>query len=85
VLPISLWIGSVSADNGVKFYVTAAALDRESPERQAAIFVACIGADAYVIYSTMEFTDEVDRRDPTKLLEAFKKHCLGEMNEVYER
>jgi len=27
-------------------YVTAAALDRESPERQAAMFVACIGADA---------------------------------------
>jgi len=66
-------------------YVTAAALNRESPERQAAMFVACVGADAYDIYSTMEFTEEADKRDPTRLLEAFEKHCLGEINEVYER
>jgi len=33
----------------------------------------------------MEFTDEADRLDPTRLLEVFEKHCLGEINEVYER
>jgi len=49
------------------------------------MFVACISADTYDIYSKMEFTDEADRRDSTRLLEAFEKHCLGEINEVYER
>jgi len=66
-------------------YVTAATLDCETPERQAAMFIACIGPDAYDMYSTMEFTDETDRRDSTRLLEAFEKHCLNEINEVYER
>ena len=66
-------------------YVKAAKIDQEEEDRQAAIFLACIGADAYEIYSTMTFEAETDRDKPTKLIEAFKKHCIGETNEVYER
>ena len=63
-------------------YVKAAKVDEEVKDCQAAIFLACIGADACEIYSTMEFAEEADKQDPEKLIEAFERHCLGEMNEV---
>ena len=66
-------------------YVKAAKVDKEEKDCQAAIFIACIGTDAYDIYSTMEFATEADRNDPDKLIEAFENHCIGELNEVYER
>lgn len=63
----------------------ASKIDREEPECQAAILLACIGSDAYEIFTTLEFSEESDKQDPTKLLEAFDKYCIGEINEVYER
>lgn len=66
-------------------YVKAAKVDKEDADCQAAIFLACIGTDAYDVYSNMEFADETDRSDPAKLIEAFERHCVGEINEVYER
>lgn len=66
-------------------YVKAAKIDREEKDRQAAILLACIGTDAYEIYTTMEFADDADKDDPDKLIDAFEKHCIGEVNEVYER
>jgi len=66
-------------------YVKASKIDREEPECQAAILLACIGSDAYEIFTTLEFSEESDKQDPTKLLEAFDKYCIGEINEVYER
>lgn len=63
----------------------AAKVNKEEKDCQAAIFLACIGTDAYDIYTTMEFADEGDRADPDKLIEAFERHCIGEINEVYER
>ena len=51
---------------------------------QAAIFLVCFGADAYEIFSTMEFDDEADKADPDKPIDAFEKHCIAEVNEVYE-
>ena len=35
-------------------YSTAAKIDGEDAERQAAIFLACIGADAYELFETFE-------------------------------
>jgi len=60
------------------------AVDKEE-DCQAAIFLACIGTDAYDVYANMEFAEERDRSDPAKLIEAFERHCVGEINEVYER
>lgn len=37
------------------------------------------------IFSTMEFDDKADEADPDKLINAFEKHCMGEVNQVYER
>jgi len=65
-------------------YVKAAKVNREAKDCQAAIFLACIGSDAYDIYTTMELDDD-DRNDPDKLIDAFERHCIGEINEVYER
>ena len=65
-------------------YVKAAKLTAEPKDCQAAIFLACIGVDAFKIYETLELSD-ADRADPEKLIDAFKKHCVGETNEVYER
>ena len=66
-------------------YVKAAKLDREASDCQAAIFLACIGSDAYEILTTMAFAEEEHKEDPVRLLEAFEQHCVGEVNEVYER
>ena len=66
-------------------YSKAAKITREEKDCQAAIFLVCIGTDAYNIYTTMEFADEGDKADPEKLIEAFEKHCIGEVHEVYER
>lgn len=66
-------------------YVKAAKVNKEEKDCQAAIFLACIGTDAYHIFTTMEFEAEDDKHDPEKLLDAFERHCIGEINEVYER
>ena len=66
-------------------YSKAAKINREEKDCQAAIFLACIGTDAYNIFTTMEFAEEGEKADPEKLIEAFEKHCIGEVNEVYER
>ena len=66
-------------------YVKATKISREEKDCQAAIFLACIGTDAYNIYTTLQFDNEADKSDPEKLIDAFEKHCIGEINEVYER
>ena len=56
-------------------YVKASKIESEKQDCQAAILLACIGSDAYEIFTTLEFSDESDKQDPTKLLDAFEKHC----------
>jgi hypothetical protein len=68
-----------------QIYSKAAKIDREDPDRQAAIFLACIGSEAYDIYANMEFETDDDRAKPDTLIEAFARHCVGEINEIYER
>ena len=65
-------------------YSTAAKINDEADERQAAIFLACIGADAYELYETFEL-EEAHRTDLTRIMAAFETHCVGEVNVVYER
>jgi hypothetical protein len=66
-------------------YVKAAKLNVEPKDRQAAILLACIGSDAYTVYTTFQFEKEDDRDDPEKLCQAFERYCVGELNVVYER
>ena len=66
-------------------YTKAAKVDRESADCEAAILLACLGADAYTIYESIEFADDADRANPTRLLQVLEAHFIGETNEVYER
>jgi len=68
-----------------KNYTKAAKIDREHEDRQAAIFLACIGSEAYKIFTTLKFNDDSDREKPVRLIDAFERNCVGEINEVYER
>ena len=43
------------------------------------------GRTLYNIFTTMEFANKEDKADPEQLIEAFEKHCIGEVNEMYER
>ena len=47
-------------------YSKAAKINREEKDCQAAIFLACIGTDAYNIFTTMEFAEEGEKADPEK-------------------
>ena len=66
-------------------FEVAADLKKESSARRAAIFLACVGTEAYEVFETMEFEDDEDRRDIDKVIDAFRKHCIGEINLTYER
>ena len=66
-------------------YAKAVKLNSESGDRQAAIFLACIGAEAYELFETFEFSQDDDREDLQKIMDAFEAHCIGEVNVVYER
>jgi hypothetical protein len=44
-----------------------------------------VGTEAYEIYQTFEFDDDNDRSDIDKVIEAFQRHCVGEINVTYER
>jgi hypothetical protein len=65
--------------------VKAARIDKEDAYRQAANFLACVGNDAYDLYTTLQFDSKGNRKKPDKLMEAFERHCIGEVNETYER
>jgi len=66
-------------------YVFATNLAEETAARRAAIFLACIGVDAYELFQNLEFAAEADRKDIDKIIEAFEKHCVGETNVTYKR
>jgi len=66
-------------------YSTAAKIDAEDAGRQSAIFLACIGADAYELYETFEFAEVAHRTDLTRIMAAFEAHCVGQVNVVYKR
>ena len=66
-------------------YEVAADLAELSTQKRAAIFLACVGTDAYQRFQTMDFEDDSDRQDIEKVIAAFTKFCVGEVNITYER
>jgi len=66
-------------------YAKAVKLNTEEADCQAAVFLACIGAEAYELFETFEFANDNDRADLSKIMDAFEAHCIGEVNVVYER
>ena len=66
-------------------YETAADLGTQLKAKRAAIFLACIGSEAYKLFQTLEFADEENRKDIDSIVEAFERHYVGEINITYER
>ena len=66
-------------------YETAADMGTQSKAKRAAIFLACIGSQAYELFQMLEFADEENRKDIYSIVEAFERHCVGEINVTHER
>ena len=59
----------------------------QSAKKRAAVFLACVGTEAYEVFQTMDFEKEEDRADIDKVMviEAFEAYCVGEVNVTFER
>jgi len=79
--PLKLSGGNV-ADNWKRFKEQFAnyELSESSPEKRAAVFLTCIGNDAYDVYRTMEFESDEDRRRLDPVIASFEQFCIGNVN-----
>ena len=67
-------------------YEVATDLTAHSKRKRAAVFLACVGTDACdTADKTIEFEDESHKEDIDRVISAFHKHCVGEVNVTYER
>src|SRR5688572_4037706 len=66
-------------------FEVASDLEEKSSSKRAAVFLACIGSEAYETFQAMDFETEGDRADIDKVIEAFERHCVGEVHVTYER
>ena len=78
--------GSNVADNWKRFkeqfgnYELASDLTEASQEKRAAVFLTCIGNDAYDVYRAMEFASADDRRKLDPIVAAFDQFCIGNVD-----
>ena len=60
-------------------------VNRESPEYQLAMFKHTIGDDALKVIKTFSYTKAKDSNNWHVVIDKMEKHCIGEVNEIYER
>ena len=83
--------GSNVADEWRRFkeqfenYELASDLIDASQEKRAAVFLTCIGNEAYDVYRTLEFDADGDRKKLDPIIAAFEQFCVGAVNVTYER
>lgn len=83
--------GSDIADNWRRFkdqwlnYVVAADLSDASSEKRAAVFLTCVGSEAYDVFRAMHFASDDDRKQIEHIITGFETFCVGAVNETYER
>ena len=65
-------------------YELATDIAEESKQKRAAIFLSCIGPDAYDVFTSMALENEA-RADIEEVIKAFDEYCIGEINPTYER
>ena len=81
--------GSNVADDWRRFrepyenYEIASDLSDKSQEKRAAVFLTCIGNDAYDVYRAMEFQEADDRKKLDPIIAAFKTFCVCAVNVTY--
>ena len=66
-------------------YETAADLTEATAKKRAAVFLACVGTEAYELYQTMQFKSDEASKEIDNITNAFERHCVGETNVTYER
>ena len=85
--PTPLKMGGDTATDWKRFrcqwenYEITADLADQPTKKSTAIFLACIGSEAYqLLFHTLQFAEETDRQDIEKVTDAFQRHCIGEVN-----
>ena len=82
--------GSNVADNWERFreqwenYELATDLTEASSEKRAAVFLTCLGGEAYDTFRSMDIPT-ADKKKIDKILDAFETFCLGAVNITYQR
>ena len=66
-------------------YFVISRLDRETPEFQLAMFKHTIGDDALKVIKTFNYAEGENSSDWRVVMGKMEKHCIGEVNEIYER
>ena len=65
-------------------YFVISRLDRESPEYQLAMFKHAIGNDSLKVIKTFSYSEEENANDWRVVMGKMERHCIGEVNEIYE-
>ena len=66
-------------------YFVISRLDRESSLYQLALFKHTIGDNTLKVIKTFTYTEDVDSNNWRVVIAKMEKHCIGEVNEIYER
>ena len=66
-------------------YFVISRLERESPEYQLAMFKQAIGDDGLTVIKTFSYSEEENANDWLVVMGRMERHCIGEVNEIYER
>lgn len=66
-------------------YFVISRLDRESSQYQLAMFKHTIGDEALKVIKTFSYTEGEDSNNWRVVMAKMEKHCIGEVNEIYER
>ena len=66
-------------------YFAISRLDRESSPYRLAMFKHTIGDEALKVIKTFSYTEDEDSNDWRVVMAKMEKHCIGEVNEIYER
>ena len=65
-------------------YEIASGLAQQDRKYKVAMLITCIGAEALQVYNNLPFNCEEDKNTIEKILELMGKHCVGELNVIYE-
>ena len=81
--------GSDVADNWRRFkdqwdnYEVAIELSEASSEKRAAVFLTCVGPEAYDVYRAMHFESDEERKKIENVVAGFEAFCIGAVNSAF--
>ena len=66
-------------------YETATSLSEKDTEIRTATLLSCIGVEGFQLYQSLDFAEDAHRTNIDRVLERLERHCIGEVNETFER